>query len=77
MAPEELRKWQAVNPFRPFDIFMASGHRYTIVGRECMTVTGSVTAIAVRPEGEGDMELVLLDNFSITHVSPVNVRSAT
>jgi hypothetical protein len=73
MSPEPLRQLLRANPFRPFRVYLASGHSYTVASPEWMVVTALTSALGIPGEaGDGD-RLILLDNMSITHTEPTDI----
>ena len=72
MAPEQLKLLLRATPFRPFRIYLASGHSYMVAGPEWLMVTGLTSALGLPGEaGDGD-RILLLDNMSITHTEPAD-----
>ncbi|WP_439624313.1 hypothetical protein [Gemmata sp.] len=77
MAPEQLRSMLRATPFRPFKVYMASGHSYPVTSPEWFMV-GPITSALGLPGKAGDGEIIhLLENMSITHTEPVDVPPAT
>jgi hypothetical protein len=76
MAPDQLRALLRVTPFRPFKVYMASGHSYVVAGPEWFIVGFPTSALGV-PGKSGDGELIhLIDTMSITHTEPVGSSPA-
>ena len=71
MSPNDLRGLLRRAPFQPFRLFLSSGNSYDVAGPEWMMVTSATTALGIPGHaGDGD-QVLLLDNFHITHIEPI------